>query len=128
MSTLKISSNAGKYIGFQIVCGVARGTTMQQPMNAVQIDVPADQLSIGTALVVFTQFFGGAVFIALAQTTFTNSLGPALAKFAPSVNAGFVIGVGATSLREAVHADELEGVLMAYNEALTHTFVSSLIV
>lgn len=97
---------------------------MQQPITAIQTTVPASEVSVGSALVVFTQFFGAAIFIALGQTTFTNSLGPALEKYAPAVNAQFVINVGATNLRHAVPADELNGVLMAYNKALMHTFVS----
>lgn len=96
---------------------------MQQPLTAVQTNVPAAQLSVGTALVVFTQFFGGAIFIAFAQTTFTNSLGPALREFAPNVSAKFVIDTGATNLRDVVPEGELDDVLMAYNKALTHTFV-----
>lgn len=99
---------------------------MQQPVTAIQTAVPASQLSVGTALVVFTQFFGGAIFIAFGQTTFTNSLGPALEKFAPTIDTQFVIDVGATSLRDAVPPSELKGVLMAYNQALVHTFVSTL--
>ena len=96
---------------------------MQQPLTAIQVAVHPSQLSIGTALVVFTQFFGSAVFIALSQTTYTNSLGPALERFAPAVNASFVINVGATNLRQAIPAGELNGVLKAFNRALMHTFV-----
>jgi hypothetical protein len=125
LSTLSISSNAGKYIGYQILCGLARGCVQQQPLTAVQTNVPSDQISVGIALVVFTQFFGSAIFIAFAQTTFTNSLGPALREFAPNVSAKFVIDTGATNLRDVIRAGELNGVLMAYNQALTHTFVSS---
>jgi len=98
---------------------------MQQPMNAVQFNVPANLISVGTALVVFTQFFGSAVFIAFAQTAFTNSLGPALREYAPNVTAKFVIDTGATNLRDVIPADALEGVLMAYSKALTNTFVSA---
>jgi hypothetical protein len=36
-----------------------------------------------------------------------------------------VIDTGATNLRDVIRAGELDGVLMAYNQALTHTFVSS---
>ncbi|PMD19411.1 efflux pump [Hyaloscypha hepaticicola] len=122
LSTLSISSNAGKYIGYQILCGLARGCVQQQPLTAVQTNVAADQISVGIALVVFTQFFGSAIFIAFAQTTFTNSLGPALREFAPNVSAKFVIDTGATNLRDVIGAAELNGVLMAYNQALTHTF------
>ena len=126
LSTLSVSSNASKYIAYQILSGIGRGFIAQQPITAIQTAVPASQISVGSALVVFTQFFGAAIFIAIGQTIFTNSLGPALDKFAPAVNAQFVINVGATNLRSAVPESELSGVLMAYNEALMHTFVSHL--
>jgi hypothetical protein len=128
LSTLQVSSNASQYIGYQVLSGIARGAVTQQPMTAVQTNVPQSQLSVGTALVVFTQFFGGAIFLAFAQTTFANSLGPALREFAPNVSAKFVIDTGATNLREAVGAEVVDGVLMAYNKALIHTFVSRFIV
>jgi hypothetical protein len=115
LSTLTVSSDAGKYVGYQILCGLGRGAIMQ---------LPASQVSIGVALITFNQFFSASIFITLTQTIFVNSLGPALKKFAPAVNTSSVINVGATSLREAVPANELTGVLMAYNEALMHTFVT----
>jgi hypothetical protein len=93
-------------------------------MIAVQAAVPASQVSLGTGLVIFSQFFGGAIFVAFAQTTFTNSLGPALKIFALGVDAEFIINVGATSLRDSVPESELHGVLVAYNQALMHTLVS----
>ena len=124
LSTLKVSSGAGRYIGYQVIGGVGRGACGQQPIIAVQAAVPASQVSLGTGLVIFSQFFGGAIFVAFAQTTFTNSLGPALKIFAPGVNVEFVINIGATSLRDSVPASELHGVLMAYNQALMHTLVS----
>jgi hypothetical protein len=124
LSTLTVSSDAGKYVGYQILCGLGRGAIMQLPLIAVQTAVPASQVSIGVALITFNQFFSASIFITLTQTIFVNSLGPALKKFAPAVNTSSVINVGATSLREAVPANELTGVLMAYNEALMHTFVT----
>jgi len=124
LSTLKVSSGAGRYIGYQVIGGVGRGACGQQPIIAVQAAVPASQVSLGTGLVIFSQFFGGAIFVAFAQTTFTNSLGPALKIFAPGVNVEFVINIGATSLRDSVPASELHGVLMAYNQALVHALVS----
>lgn len=97
---------------------------MQQPPIAVQSTLPPSQLSIGTALFTFTQFFAGAIFVAGGQTAFTNSLGPALDNFAPAVNASTIINVGATALRDTIPPTELRGVLKVYNQALIHTFVS----
>ena len=36
-----------------------------------------------------------------------------------------MLKTGATSLRNAVDSDSLEGVLVAYNDALTHTYYVS---
>ncbi len=36
-----------------------------------------------------------------------------------------MIDTGATNLQDVIAAGELNGVLMAYNQALTHTFVSA---
>jgi len=94
------------------------------PAIAMQNSLPEAEVAIGTAIVVFSQFFGGAVFVSLGQTVFLNRLAPALAKFEPTVSAASLIEVGATSVRSAVSKSQLEGVLKAYNLALTQTFVS----
>ena len=74
------------------------------------------------ALVVFTQTFGGAIFLTFAQTVFSKSLVDALAHFAPSVDAQTVISAGATSIHRVVKPGEIFGVLEAYNQAVNHVF------
>ena len=100
---------------------------MQQPMVAVQHAVmtsDSSQLATGTAMLTFMQFLGGAICVALAQTTFTNSLGLALKQYGAGVNASEVIGVGATTLEGSIPAEDLVGVLKAYNKSLDNVFVS----
>lgn len=97
---------------------------MQQPLTAVQNTLPASQIAVGTALLVFSQYFGGALFLAFGQTLFSNSLGPALKTWAPGVDKELILSVGATAVRTVVSAEELPGVLRAYNQALVHTWVS----
>lgn len=82
-------------------------------------------MSIGTSIVVFCQFFGSACGLALAETDFSSSLKSALRKYAPGVNAELVSELGAVGVRGAVGTEQLPGVLKAYNEAVTYTFVSS---
>lgn len=94
------------------------------PAIAMQNRLPQAEVPIGTGLIVFSQFFGGAIFVALGQTVFNNRLGPALARFAPEVKAATLISVGATKVRNTVSSEQLEGVLKAYNLALAQTFVS----
>ena len=59
----------------------------------------------------------------MGQNIFTNRLSTNLVPILddPSI----VLKTGATSLRNAVGSDSLEGVLVAYNDALTHTYYVS---
>lgn len=74
------------------------------------------------AILVFCQTFGGALFLALAETDFTSSLKKALPIYAPNVSTETVIKAGATYVRTVVPKADLPGVLEAYNEAVSHTF------
>jgi hypothetical protein len=97
---------------------------LQQPVNAIQQTLPPAKIPVGTSIVVFCQFFGGALFLALAQTDFSSSLGVSLREYAPGVNETLINSVGATGVRGAVTAEQLSGVLKAYNQAVRNAFVS----
>lgn len=122
IATWTPTTTTGTWIGYQIIAGVGRGMSMQLPMTAVQQGVHPSKIATSTALIVFFQFFGGSLIIALAQTDFINSLGPALAHFAPNVSAETIIDAGARSVRDVVSTEELPGVLRAYNQAIQHVF------
>lgn len=70
----------------------------------------------------FTQTFGGGLFLAFAQTIFSHGLADGLHKFAPSVDAQAVIDAGATAVRKKVSPEQLGGVLEAYNFGINHAF------
>ena len=74
------------------------------------------------SLVVFSQTFGGALFLSFDQTTFSSGLSNALHKYAPEVDAAAVINAGATGFRAIVDKSSLHGVIQAYSEALSHVF------
>ncbi len=74
----------------------------------------------------FTQYFGGAVFICVARTVLTESITSAMGEFAPSVNPQLVIQTGITDLRTVIPPSLLSGVLLAYNKAIVDVFVRPL--
>jgi len=74
------------------------------------------------ASVIFSQTFGGALFLSFDQTIFSTGLRDALAHFSPEVDAQSIIVAGATGFRDVVSAASLPGVLAAYNQALSHVF------
>ena len=73
----------------------------------------------------FCLSLGGALLIAVGQNIFTIRLSTNLATNVPILNPAIVLKTGATSLRNAVGSDSIEGVLYAYNDALTDTYYVS---
>jgi hypothetical protein len=74
------------------------------------------------AVLVFSQLFGGALFVSLAQVIFTNGLASGLVKYAPTVVPSTVIDAGATAFRQVITAEQVPGVLKAYSSGLDHAF------
>lgn len=92
------------------------------PLVAVQSVLPPSQISIATSLLVFSQYLGSAVFLALANTIFGTGLRSELAARAPDANAEAIIGAGATAFRKFVSPEALPGVLSAYSVAVDRVF------
>ncbi|OAL20504.1 hypothetical protein AYO22_08805 [Fonsecaea multimorphosa] len=116
MTTFTPSTGAGPWIGYQILAGTGRGSVVQ--MNLL----PPKEVSIATSQIFFWQYLGGAVFLAVAETIFTNSLRSSLRTYAPGVNPDTIIDVGAAAVRSSVSSGQLPGVLRAYNHAIVSTF------
>lgn len=74
------------------------------------------------SLVVFSQTFGGTIFLTIAETIFSHGLISGLEKYAPTVDVQTVVAAGATAIREVVKPEEVAGVLEAYNLAINHDF------
>ncbi len=123
MTTFSPHSPVSAWVCYQLLNGIARGMMSQQPITAIQANLSKEQLSVGTALVVFCQNFGAAVFISLGQTVFENGLLPALRDLAPELDARQVVALGATNFPSVVPEDSVPHVVAAYNRALTRNFV-----
>jgi hypothetical protein len=93
-----------------------------QPLIAVQNAVPPPQLPVAMALVMFSQSFGAALFLSLAETIFSNSFRELLSEDAPLVNDQSIINAGATEFRKLVSGTDLAGVLTAYAKSIDHVF------
>ena len=91
-------------------------------MVAIQTALSPSQVSVGSALVIFSQIFGGALFLTFAETDFSNGLIKALKQFSPNVSPQTVIAAGASAVRQAVPKPEVAGVVLAYNQAIRDTF------
>jgi hypothetical protein len=96
---------------------------MQQPLIAVQTVLDISQVPIGTSVIIFLQTLGGALFVSIGENVFTNKLSQGLAKYAPEIDPAIVLSTGATSIQSTIAKADLKGVTLAYNDALTETFL-----
>lgn len=122
LSTLNESSGHSKWIGYQVIFGAGVGFGMQQTLIAVQTVLPLADVPIGTAIVMFAQLLGGAIFISVAQNVFTNQLLNNVISAVPGINPEQVLSTGATSLATQIDPKYLPGVKIAYNGAIIDTF------
>jgi hypothetical protein len=120
---LRPTSGPGLWVTFQIINGISRGLTVQQPITALQASLPKADYPIGNSFIMFAQILGGAIFLSLGQLIINNQIGPALLKYAPEVDVKAVLAVGATDFRSVVKPESVAGVVLAYNKAITTVFV-----
>ncbi|KAF1953927.1 MFS transporter [Byssothecium circinans] len=125
LTTFETNTGHSKWIGYQFIFGAGVGFGMQQTLVAVQTALPKDDIPIGTALMMFCQTLGGALFISVGQNVFTNQLIKNLASVVPDMNPQLVLSAGATGIKSVVPQQFLGGVLVAYNKTLTQTFYVS---
>ena len=125
LTTFEVDTNSPKWIGYQFLFGAGVGLGMQQPLIAIQTALPKADVAIGTAIIMFSQTLGGALFISVGQNVFTNQLIKNLATVVPDLNPAIVRNTGATELKNVVEQKFLSGVLVAYNQTLTQTFYVS---
>ncbi len=123
-TTFTPETGSAAWIGYQIIIGAGIGIGFQQPLMAVQTVLDIADVPTGMSLIVFLQTLGGALFVSVAQNIFTNKLVEFVAKYVPGVaDPSFILAVGATSVRQAVGEEMLPAVKLAYNDALTQTFI-----
>ncbi len=125
LTTFTVDTSSSKWIGFQIIYGFGVGLAMQLPLIAVQTVLPLADMPVGTALILFTQTFGGALFVGVGQNVFQNRLLSGLLQETVGFDVSSILRTGATTLKTAVPSEYLPGVLVAYNRALTQTWYVS---
>lgn len=96
--------------------------TLNKTIIAIQTNLLPAVVPIGQALLIFQQTFGGAFFLAIAQTLFNSSLADALRQFAPEVDIESIVHAGANGVRNVVSAHDLPAVIRAYSQSVNHEF------
>lgn len=126
LATFTVDTPTAHWIGYQLIFGMGVGMGMQQTMVAVQASLPANDVPIGTAIMMFAQTLGGALFICVAQNIFSNKLVSNIAAaHIPGIDPISVISLGATEITTHLKGEALALVQVAYNNAVTNAFYVS---
>ncbi|KAF2112525.1 major facilitator superfamily domain-containing protein [Lophiotrema nucula] len=112
--TLDIGTGAGKWVGYQILAGVAYGIAWQTSVTIAQANSAPQDMSVTTAILLFFQTIGGAFTISASQTAFVNRLVRTAKHTAPGVSPLALIGTGATDIRRVFPAELVPGIVEAY--------------
>ncbi|KAI0388402.1 major facilitator superfamily domain-containing protein [Xylariaceae sp. FL0594] len=122
-------SSRAAWAGYQVLYGVGIGLGFQQGPIIVQTVLPDRDIAVGTGLVLFSQIFGGALFVSVSQNVFGSHLISGLTALNISgLDPQSILASGATNLRSQVSATDLSRVLSVYNAAVMKVFRVGLIV
>lgn len=91
-------------------------------MLAVQTALDQSLVPVATSLVIFVQTLGTAVFLAVSNTLFDQSLVSELSVNAPNVDPAQVIAAGATGFRGQVSVEDIPGILLSYSNSIDRVF------
>lgn len=125
LTTFKVDTPQPTWIGYLALAGIGAGLGFQQPLLAAQTVLDRIDVPTGTSLMIFSQSLAGAVFISVGNTIFLNRLIDDLETLVSGIDPEMILAVGATSLRELLPPELLDTVLVAYNDAIAHTFYAA---
>ncbi|KAI1268141.1 major facilitator superfamily domain-containing protein [Xylariaceae sp. FL1019] len=123
ITTFTPDTSIGRWIGYQALAGFGLGLGAQQPIVAVQNVLPLVDVPTGTTLLVFVQTISGSIFNSVGQSIFYNKLQQYTIEYAPGLDPAIVLGTGATAIQSTIPAQYLDGVKLAYNNALNQVML-----
>ncbi|KAI4127281.1 MAG: hypothetical protein LQ338_003285 [Usnochroma carphineum] len=123
--TWKVDQSEAAWICELGLFGIGQGLGWQQPLSLSQVFLPQQDLPTGTALMSGCKLFGGAIFLSVGSSLFSQHLVSNLKAIGKELDVDAVIAAGATHLGNVVPPKLLPEVKQAYNDALRHVFVVS---
>nr|WNN28541.1 putative major facilitator type transporter [Phoma sp.] len=118
MLKLDIGSPSSAWIGYQVVIGIGSGMVLQAPIIVAQGTVEKADMSNVSAIILYFQTATGAIFIAVAQSLFTNRIIDETRSNLPEVDTATLVKTGATELRRVFSGQQLQAILQIYLSGL----------
>jgi hypothetical protein len=126
ITTFDVDTPLREWFGYQVLAGLGIGAGFQASVLVVQTVLPQEWIPVGTACVQFFQAFGGAIFVAVAQTLFQNGLIDSVAEKNIGIEPTLFINIGASEIKDTLtkmgRADAIAPVLESYMQGLRHTY------
>jgi MFS family permease len=122
ITTFKINTSFAQLIIYTGFSGLAYGIGFSGPQNAVQTVLPAEDVPLGTSIILFAQSFGPTVAVAVAQVLFVNQLSVNLNGLVPGLGGTNIENVGLTQIVASVPPAKSRDVLVAIDESLIQTW------
>ncbi|RGP78358.1 hypothetical protein FLONG3_3494 [Fusarium longipes] len=122
VTTFEIDTSLEKLVSYTALSGLAYGIGFVGPQTAVQTILPAEDVPLGLSIILFSQSFGPAVTVPIAQVLFTNRLTANLKSLAPSLSQQDISNSGLTAMVAGVPASDTTEVLIAINRSLSQTW------
>ncbi|KAK9778021.1 putative Rubrofusarin-specific efflux pump aurT [Seiridium cardinale] len=123
MSTFRANTPQSIWIGYQVLFGFGIGLGQQQAGLAAQTVLPTKDVPAGVSIKFFGQQLGGAVFVSAAQNIFSNRLVSGLSSLGLDIDPKAIVNLGATELKNYVGPENLQDVLVIYNNAIDQVFM-----
>jgi len=138
--TFNVGTGSDKWIGYQVLAGLAWGAGFQVPMIAVQGRSDEADLAPATAIllckftvnlawhnyklthIVVFQTVGGAFLVAAAQAGFLQTMIKNVLERAPHVSIETLVLTGATEIRRAFDEDTVPIIIQSYMDGLRVAF------
>ncbi|KAJ4299510.1 hypothetical protein N0V90_004755 [Kalmusia sp. IMI 367209] len=127
VTTWPVNVHHSVWIGYQFLIGFGVGIGMQQPSMNAQIVLSKEDNPTGVSLMMFAQNFGGAIFLSVAQSVFTDELARQLTKISElHLSKSEIVEMGATNIRKMVPPQLLSVFLECYRVAIRNAIYVAL--
>ncbi|KKA27575.1 hypothetical protein TD95_001421 [Thielaviopsis punctulata] len=120
---LDVNSLTAFWIMIQLIAGTGVGCGLQLPVMAAQSVLQMSDVATGTSIMVFLQTLGGAVFVAVGQSVFSQVLTNSLKAKVPGIDVHKILRVGATQVQTLGSETDVKVIMKSYNEALKAVFL-----
>ncbi|KAF7596810.1 hypothetical protein BBP40_012409 [Aspergillus hancockii] len=122
ITTFKVNTSFAQLVIYTAFSGLGYGIGFSGPQNAVQTVLPAEDVPLGTSIMLFAQSFGPTVAVAIAQVLFVNQLETNLSGLVPGLSGAKIENIGLTQIVTSMPSDKAREVLVAIDRSLIQTW------